>query len=275
MEFLIINGKVVSKEEANLTDFLWEEPLILLQKVWFGFGGIPLFHENIDSIERQLNTFNLSLPALFKNKRELFRLTKRMLNKNKFYRSGFVNFKFFISGKTINSLITSTAFSEFDFPFSSNGMLVDFSPLRKNSRSQTGRFKLHNQTLWEAAKSNAIMANLHGTILLNENDKICEGIAANIFMIKEDVLFTPSIISGCYEDVLRPRILELAKLLKLKVVETPEINKEHLFSMDEVFFASEEKGIEWVLGIETKRFIHEYSDEIHHKLNDYLKEKII
>ncbi len=78
MDFLIINGKVVSKNEANLTGFLWDEPFILTQKIWFGFGGIPLFNENIQLIEQQLETFKLSSPKLLKNKRELFRLVKRI-----------------------------------------------------------------------------------------------------------------------------------------------------------------------------------------------------
>ncbi|MCY1719598.1 aminotransferase class IV [Prolixibacteraceae bacterium Z1-6] len=275
MDFLIINGQVVSKKEANLTEFLWDEPFILSQKVWFGFGGIPLFHENISSIERQLNTFNLSLPTLFKNKRELFRLTKRMLNKNKFYRSGFVNYQFFISDKKINTLITCTAFPEFEYTFSKNGLLVDISDLKKNSHSVTGRFKIHNQTLWKAAQTNAVKTAWQGSILLNEKEKVCEGLESNIYMVKNDVLITPSLGSGCYEDTFRPIILELGKSLNLKVAETPELQKEHLFSMDEIFFASEEKGIQWVLGIQSKRFVHEYSDEIHYKLNAFLKDKII
>jgi branched-chain amino acid aminotransferase len=275
MDFIIINGKVVSKQEANLTDFLWDEPFILSQKVWFGFGGIPLFHENIDSIERQLNSFHLTLPALFKNKRELFRLTKRMLNKNKFYRSGFIDYRFFISGTKINSLISSSAFAEFDFPFTAAGKLVQFSSFKKSSQSISSGFKIHNQILWEAAKAQTQKAGLQGTIILNEKDCICEGVAANIFMVKKDVLITPSADSGCYEDVLRPVILELAKSTGLKIIETADILKEHVFSMNELFFASEEKGIEWVLGLDTKRFVHEYSDEIHHKLNAFLKHKIV
>lgn len=275
MNFLILNGKVISKRETNLTEFLWSEPFILSQKVWFGFGGIPLFHENITSLEKQLNTFNISLPALFKNKRELFRLTKRMLNKNKFYRSGFVNFQFFISGKNISSLISSTAFSVFEYSFPTSGILVNFSAFTKNSSSITGRHRVHNYTLWEAAKAQASKTGLHSSILLNEKDKICEGVAANIFMIKENVLITPSLDAGCHEDTLRPIILELARSIKLKIIETPKITKEHLLSMNEVFFASEASGIQWVLGVEKKRFVHEYSEKIHHKFNEYLKNKVI
>lgn len=275
MDFLITNGKVVSKQEANLTEFMWNEPFVLSQKVWFGFGGIPLFHENIDSIEKQLNTFDISLPALFKNKRELFRLTKRMLNKNKYYRSGFITYQFFISGKNINTLVTSIAFNEFEYLFSPHGLLVHFSGFRKKSDSLLERFKVHNQYLWLAARSQTIKAGLHSSILLNENDKVCEGLAANIFMVKDDVVITPSLDSGCYNDVLRPVVLELAKSENLKIIETERITQEHLLNMDEVFFASEEKGIQWILGVDSKRFVHEISGKIYDRLNSYLENKVL
>lgn len=273
MDFLIINGEVVSKNEANLTNFLWNEPFIIAQKVWFGFGGIPHFQENLDSIKEQLKTLNLPLPKLCKNKRELFRLTKRMLNKNKFYRSGLVNYQFFISDKNINYLITSEAFETFDFPFGEQGLLVNFSTVRKNSTFKLGRFKYHNNNLWNAAKAEIQNLKLGDSILLNENENVCEGIASNLFLIKDGVLITPSLETGCYEDLLRSVVLSVAKDLNLKSIEVPEIAKEHILEMDEVFFASEEHGIQWVLGVDKKRFVHEYSERVYIKLNDYLKNR--
>lgn len=275
MDFLIINGEVVSKNEANLTDFVWDEPFILTQKVWFGYGGIPHFQENLQSIKEQLKTLNLPLPDLFKNKRELFRLTKRILNKNKFYRSGFVHYQFFVVNKNINYLIASEAFETFDFPFLKQGLLVTFSSIRKNSTFNLGRFKYHNNNLWNAAKAEAQTLKLGGSILLNEKENICEGIASNVFMVKDGVLVTPSLETGCYNDMLRTVILQLAKELKLKTIEVSEIVKEHLLEMDEVFFASEELGIQWILGVDKKRFVHVYSEKIYNKLNFYLKSKVI
>lgn len=275
MDFLIINGKVVSRAEANLTEFLWDEPFIISQKVWFGYGGIPLFNENMASLGRQLATFNQPLPDLFKNKRELFRLCKRMLNKNKFYRSGYIHFQLFISRSQINSLITNFAFPEFEFPFAKEGLLVNFSDYTKNSNSLLGKFKCHNQLLWNSAKAKLQDTLLQSSIVINEKEMVCEGIGTNIFMIRKKVLITPSLETGCYKDVLRSHVLELAKLLQLKVIETSEIAKKHLMEMDEVFFVSEEFGIQWILGIDNKRFVHQYSDEILNQLNAFLESRVV
>ena len=113
-----------------------------------------------------------------------------------------------------------------------------------------------------------------GSILSNENNFICEGLAANIFMIKDGVLITPSLETGCYKDVLRGMLLHMGKELNMQILEIPKIQQEHLLEMDEIFFVSEEKGVQWVLGIENKRYVHEYAEKLYGKLNLELKRKV-
>ena len=98
---------------------------------------------------------------------------------------------------------------------------------------------------------------------------------SNIFIQKDNILFTPSADSGCYEDSLRNIVLELAEKLDLRIVESAKISKEDLLESDELFLACEEMGIQWILGIENKRFVHDYSVKIHEKINDFLKAKVI
>ena len=274
MDFVIVNGKVISKKEANLSEFVWDNPFILAQKIWFGFGGIPLLAENLRSIEQQLSTFNLPLPELFRNKRELFRLSKRMLNKNKFYRSGYINYQLFIADKGINTLITSHAFESFSFPYWEKGILVGHSSIKKNISPELGKFQCFNKGIWKSAQMQLRHSECAGIILSNENNFVCEGLASNIFLVKNKTLITPSIETGCYQDILRSIILEKGKEIKMQVLEIPKIEQQHLLEMDEIFFASEAHGINWVMGIENKRYVHSYSEKLHEKLNHYLMIKV-
>lgn len=273
MHFVITNGKVVAEKEANLCDFMGENPFIISQKVWFGFGGIPLLDENLLSLQEQFQSFNSSLPQLFDNKRELFRLTKRMLNKNKFYRSGHIFYQFYISDKTVHSYISCKAYSVFDFPFPEKGIFIRIADERKNSASELNQLKCHNHLFWESAQRKADLKKDESLIFLNDSNKLCEGLAANMFFIKDDVLATPSMHSGCYNDVLRSIVLMQAKALKLKVIQSGELSVEHIAEMDEVFLASEGKGIQWVLGLNNKRFVNQTTKKIHRAINKYLEEK--
>ncbi len=65
MDFVIINGEIIRKEEANLTVFIWENPFVFHHKSWFGFGGIPLFFENLALLKEELEIFGAEIPQLF------------------------------------------------------------------------------------------------------------------------------------------------------------------------------------------------------------------
>ena len=62
--------------------------------------------------------------------------------------------------------------------------------------------------------------------------------------------------------------------IKLKTEEPENIKTKDLLQMDEIFIASEEKGFQWILGIENKRYVHYFSRVIHEKLNQFLQEKV-
>jgi len=272
MNFLIVNNAIVKKEEANLTHLFWNEPFVLSQKIWFGFGGIPLFNKNIDFLVQQLNVFNVEIPPYLKNRRELFRISKRMLNKNKFYRSGIITIQLFILNSTVEYVVTSTGIPESDFPISSAGVLVNFADSKRREENLLNRHFFYNKTNWKIKQHQIYNSEFENSILINSNKMVCEGIESNIFMIKDNLFITPSLESGSYEDTIRQPVLKTAKQIGLNVAELPNIKKEHIFEMDELFFASEEMGFQWILGVEKRRYVNQITKQIHKSLNELLKE---
>ncbi len=275
MDFIIVNGEIIKKKEAGFTSFFWDEPFVVTQKLWFGFGGVPLFHENVEKIKTVLKTLNTEIPDLINDEPELFRITKRMLNKNRYFRSGIITCQVYIGQTEINTIISSFAFPEFDFPISKQGLLINFSEFDKYSVNPMNQFAFFNAPFWKFAKERNLETTPDNSIFMNEKEAVCDCISSNIFMFKGRVLYTPSIGTGCYIDSLRNFILESAKKANLKVAESERINKEDVFNMDEIFLASEEQGIQLVLGVDNKRFVHNYSRNIHHNLNEYLKKRVM
>ncbi len=265
---------MVEKGEADLTQLFRDHSFSLSQKLWYGYGGVPLFSENMELLTRQLEALKIPLPGEFINKRELFRLVKRMLNKNKFYRSGLVNIQLFWKDREVQTLVTCNAYAGFDFPFSEEGLLVCFSSQKKFAGNRFNRFVFFNETLWETALAEIRDTPFQQVFILNEKNNICESAYANIFMVKGGELFTPSLKSGSYEDVVRPVVLEMANHLGLKTSETEILREGDVLEMDEVFIASEQLGIKWILGVENKRYLHYYSEKIHKKMGEFLKGKV-
>jgi branched-subunit amino acid aminotransferase/4-amino-4-deoxychorismate lyase len=245
------------------------------QKMWYGYGAVPLFSENIEMLKKQIDCLNLPFPVQIQDNRELFRLIKRMLNKNKLYRSGFIHLHIFWNNSEIHSLITCSTFTQFDFPLAEEGMLLEFACQKKFSLNTMNRYAFFSQPMWAAAIAEIHNSHYQQGIILNELSAICESAHANIFFIKGNGLITPSLKTGCYEDSLRKFIMESAQELGLTVVEKDFIALDDLSGMDEGFLASEELGLNWILGIQNIRYIRFYSEKIHDKLNEILKRKSV
>lgn len=272
MAYLLANNTIISEAEANLSSFVLEASFVTKHSVWFGFGGIPLLKENLSVIEEEFKALGHHLPPLFKNHRELFRLTKRVLNKNRFYRTGLISFHFYFSAEKVDFLVTAKAFSSFDFQLNEQGLFISAS--KKIQFSQISESSFARAIFWEQVAAQNTNRKHTLAIILNENQIVCEGVASNVFMVKENVLFTPSINSGCYADVLRSEIIRLAKEINMKVIESEDIEIKHIRQMNEVFFASEAQGIQWILGFENRRYVHEYTDRIYSGLNNFLEKKV-
>jgi branched-chain amino acid aminotransferase len=274
MNFIIINGEIIKKHETGFIPFLWDEPFVITQKFWFGFGGIPLFPDNLKTLKLTLKTLKADIPDLLNDDQELFRITKRMLNKNRFFRSGIITCQVYISQTETNTIISSFAFPDFEFPISKQGLILNFSEFEKYSGNPLNQFAFFNAPQWKFAVARNLDTAFNNSIFVNEKGFVCDCISANIFMIKGKLLYTPSIISGCFNDSLRSHILEIAPKANLKVSETDSFKKEDVIQMNEIFLASEENGIQWLLGIENKRFVHHYSVKIHELLNSFLRNSV-
>lgn len=274
MDFVIVNREIVRTEEANLTPFFWNNPMLIHHKIWFGFGGIPLFNENLLLITDELEILGAEIPEIFRNKRELFRITKRLLNKNKFYRSGYIEFHLFIRNNNSGFAVTCDAFPEFDFPFPEQGLLLHFSAIRKDPQNQYNQYAPFNEMYWKTENKITRDSNFHKSIFLNNDDKVCDAGSSNLFIISGSTLITPSLETGCYNDILRSYILDISELLKFNIIESDRITRDDVLKAGELFLASERNGFQWVLGVDNKRFVRRQSVKIYQQLNAFLKEKV-
>lgn len=72
-------------------------------------------------------------------------------------------------------------------------------------------------------------------IMLDYQGMVSEGSGENIFIIKEDIIYTPSMSSSLLKGITRDSIIKLAKSMDLDVREE-QIPREMLYMADEIFF---------------------------------------
>jgi len=83
-----------------------------------------------------------------------------------------------------------------------------------------------------------IEAELNGfdeAVMLDVNGNIAEGPGENIFLVKDGVLYTPSITSSILKGITRDSIIKIAGLLNIPVYEQ-DLPREMLYAADEIFF---------------------------------------
>ena len=94
-------------------------------------------------------------------------------------------------------------------------------------------------SLW--AKKNA----LNDALMLNSSDRITEATIANIFIVKENIIKTPSLSEGCVSGIIRKHLLGCLAKDNITIEET-ELTIEDVLTASEVFLTNSIFGIKWV-----------------------------
>ncbi len=103
-------------------------------------------------------------------------------------------------------------------------------------------------------------------LILNDEGMIAEATSSNLFIVKSESLYTPSVSQACVEGVMRAVVIDLAKELSIPVHET-HISPLDLEDADEVFLTNAIQGIRWVKHFNHKRFNNKFASEFISALN--------
>jgi branched-chain amino acid aminotransferase len=120
----------------------------------------------------------------------------------------------------------------------SDGVSVCVSSYRRQEDTMIpGRGKISGSYyISAAAKAEAHDRGFDDAILLTQSGKVSEGSAMNVFMVRDGVLITPPVSEGILEGITRKSVIELARYLKIEVVERPIDISELKYMAEEVFF---------------------------------------
>lgn len=167
----------------------------------------------------------------------------------------------------VNFLIEATALSAFsddlieielfkDFPLAS-GLL---STIKTNNRMVNILGSIF-------AKENAYQ----NCILINEKKELVEALNANIFLVKENEILTPSLDTGCINGIIRKKLIELLTKDTKFVVKELSISPFDLLKVDEVFLTNSINEIQSVDRYRKKKYAMVKTMEIKALFDDLSK----
>jgi branched-chain amino acid aminotransferase len=245
----------------------------LFETIYITYTTCHFLKEHLERLLRAMSVMSMELPQGF-NERLFDRKIQRLLNKNHHIKGARVRITVFrndggLYTPTDNSIsytIESEALENINYEFKKLGDSIDIYPDMYKSYSPISSFKSANSSLFTLAGIWRKKKKLDDCIILNDKGEVCESLSSNIFVVKDDNIYTPSIKSGCVSGIMRNLVVALLKENKLNIDDNAVLREKDLLEADEIFLTNSISGIRKVSAFRNKRYYSFLAKEIHEKL---------
>jgi len=234
---------------------------------------IQFFDEHIERLKLGMNQLHMEIPDNFPEIIE--QNIKSLITKNKSFLGTRIRLSIFRNSgglytpKTnrISYLIESSKLEEPQYFLNKKGLKIGlFDTYKKTSNSLSG-FKTGNSLPF-------ILAGLHKSemkwddcLLINERQNLVESVSSNLFVVKDGILFTPSLESGAVNGIMREQIIQIALDLGITVYDDCIMKPEQLMEADEIFLSNAIVGIRWVVAYGERRYFNRSAKVLIEELN--------
>jgi branched-chain amino acid aminotransferase len=263
MNYINLNGKIQPGDQSALLvsnrgyrygDGLFETIRVVDEK-------IHLHQYHFERLFSGLELLQFEIPKLFTAEK----LTEEILilcKKNKCEHLARVRLSVFRGNgglydndKTLQYAIECWPLNDTYDKLNENGLVIDIYQGAKKSCDAFSNLKSANFLSYNMAALYAKENKLNDCLVLNSKDNIADSTIANFFIIKDGVVFTPSLSEGCISGVMRRFLIEKLHSTDYEIREEA-ITINDLKVADEVFLTNAIKGIRWV---------KQYADSIYTK----------
>ncbi|MGB0882864.1 MAG: aminotransferase class IV [Vicingaceae bacterium] len=205
----------------------------------------------------------------------------RLIQKNHIKKGGRIRLTVFRSAEglytpdedeTKSYVIEATPLEENSYVLNEAGATIDVYNELKRRRNILSQIKTTNNIPHVLTGIYKRENKLDDCIVLNDQDRIVEAISSNIFLYKNNNLYTPSLDEGCMDGIMRKQVLRIAKEMNINVFEGM-VNGSMLLQADELFLTNAIKGIQWVVAYRQKRYFNTATKEILEQLNQSISVK--
>lgn len=149
------------------------------------------------------------------------------------------------------------------------GLVIDIYPDLRKSCDWLANLKSNNYLPYVMAAIYARENKLDDCLVLNSHGHIADATIANVFMIKDSIVYTPSLSEGCVAGVMRRHLIKLLRENSFRV-EEGSLRTEALSRADEIFLTNALYGLRWVGAFRSSQYPGTYTREIHQLLQDSL-----
>jgi|TARA_A100001015_G_scaffold29912_1_gene33334 branched-chain amino acid aminotransferase len=279
---IFLNNQLVDAENAKISVF--DHGLLYGDGV---FEGIRLYNKCIFKLEEHLIRLEMSAKALMLDipmDREA--LTKAVCDtcKANGLENGYIRLvvtrgvgNLGLSIKNCNQpqiIIIADNIQLYPKEYYEKGLKIITVPTRRNnSAALPPMIKSLNYLNNILAKIEAQNLGYQEAIMLNDQGYVAECTGDNIFMLKDGILYTPKIASGSLKGITREVVIEIAKELKIELIET-EMTRYDTWIADEMFLTGTAAELIPIVEVDSRKIGNGQPGIITAKFLDLFKTKV-
>lgn len=239
----------------------------LFETMFSSANKIPLFNRHIERLINSMKILKMEIPDKFTiNKDSLFYEITRLLNKNKLHKGARVRITVYRTGEglytpennNISYLIDASGIENTEYKYNTQGIKIDIFTEILKPQNIFSNLKTTNTLLYILAGIYKKEARVDDVLLLNDNYNVIEALSSNIFIVKDNQVYTPNLEDGCVNGIMRNHIIYIAKKNNISIKYKP-LTLEDIESAEEIFLTNSISGIKWVGGYLKKRYYNKIS----------------
>ena len=258
MAYININGRITTGDEPVLQadNGSFRYGYGLFETMLVRNGTIELLPYHLERLFAGIGQLHLELPTLLKQE-QLEEQVLRTVRKNKLESLCRVRLQVFSgTGGILSAEIVKAGFVIECYPIhdeitrlNENGLVVGIAEGISKSPDTLSHLKSCNALVYAMAARQARIEKWNDALVTNPQGNIIESTIANVFWVKDDIIYTPPISEGCIAGVMRRHLMrEWGNVQEMPLTAT-ELN-----NADEVFLTNAIRNIKWVGIIGDKKY---------------------
>ena len=275
-----INGDFVSANEAQLSvfDLGVSVGLGVFETLMAYRGVLPNFEEHLDRLENSAELVELKLPS----RENILEVVAEVLRKNHLENSKRARVRITLGAgehvltakevsRSVEDYLIISAVPQSD---SAEHAELAVVPMLCNEHAALAGVKSTSYAENILAYRHAAKLGADEAVMLNTSNHLCECAMANLFLVKDGQVLTPSFASGCLPGVTRQIVIQLCQENSIAYTEC-ELSENDLRSADEIFITSSAREIQAAKMLGSDLLCSgEMTQRLSLAYNDYISKKV-
>lgn len=273
MSYIILNGEIVSGDNPRLNvdnrafnygDGLFESMLLYKKKAIHFEQHLERLHFGMDALKMRSNPYlqlerfqNLFLELVEANEMETAKVRLSVYRNSKgYYKPESDDSSMLVQMKSLDSE---------PYTINEQGLTSGICTLYRKSFDPWANFKTSNALGFVMASIEARDSGVDELFILNTAGRLCESLSANIFLVKGNKVFTPSLSEACLAGTMRERVAKIVHDLNMEIESRP-LEARELYDCDEVFLTNAIGGVRWIGSYEDRRYYNSVAKRVSEEL---------